>query len=441
MQQFLLKHTRLLAIYDCHVRSFDAAVNTVIYLHSAPLNTSSTLLDGHRGVDTATGATLDFRTLSAPAHTTQFVHNKVDYTLAAYAPLLREQENITANTFGQHYRLIPAAQTSLLALSFNSETNEYSSGKWGGRYMQAPEVLYRVLELSQQNGTLGNFGQQFVGERYLNTGGADGFFLIADFTEDNDFYYIVNDNSPSGNTFSGRLEKHLLKPLIKDATKRDKRITINRADALCLVATATETSPNLRRYIEWGEEQGYHERSVTSMQRPWYKPTNQMLRGAPVLVPRSFGDAFTIHYNPDQHLSLRFYRLHFRGEENLGTVAYLNSTLVTFFQETFGNRSLGLGALDFFMADFLAMQIPIISIRATDVPNGFLIRQIGPIFTELGFDRTLPIRAQVPAPLPDRAALDTLIFDALGLSEAERQEVYWAVAELVQQRLSKAASR
>ena len=29
-------------------------------------------------------------------------------------------------------------------------------------------------------------------------------------------------------------------------------------------------------------------------------------------------------------------------------------------------------------------------------------------------------------------------FDALGLTESERKEVYWAVAELVQNRLSKA---
>ena len=37
--------------------------------------------------------------------------------------------------------------------------------------------------------------------------------------------------------------------------------------------------------------------------------------------------------------------------------------------------------------------------------------------------------------------MDAAIFDALELSEAERKEVYWATAELVQQRLGKAASR
>ncbi|MEK7728312.1 MAG: hypothetical protein AAB354_07840 [candidate division KSB1 bacterium] len=43
--------------------------------------------------------------------------------------------------------------------------------------------------------------------------------------------------------------------------------------------------------------------------------------------------------------------------------------------------------------------------------------------------------------LPDRKALDDIIFNELGLTQAERNEVYWSVAELVKQRLDKAATR
>jgi len=42
--------------------------------------------------------------------------------------------------------------------------------------------------------------------------------------------------------------------------------------------------------------------------------------------------------------------------------------------------------------------------------------------------------------LPDRAELDNIVFDELGLTEEERKEVYWAVCELVKQRLEKARS-
>ena len=56
------------------------------------------------------------------------------------------------------------------------------------------------------------------------------------------------------------------------------------------------------------------------------------------------------------------------------------------------------------------------------------------------FDKTKPIRTQKPNPLPDRKALDDIIFDALGLTQEEREEVYYAVCELVQNRLNKARS-
>jgi len=42
--------------------------------------------------------------------------------------------------------------------------------------------------------------------------------------------------------------------------------------------------------------------------------------------------------------------------------------------------------------------------------------------------------------LPDRAELDNIIFDELGLTKEERKEVYWAVCELVKQRLEKTKS-
>ncbi len=48
---------------------------------------------------------------------------------------------------------------------------------------------------------------------------------------------------------------------------------------------------------------------------------------------------------------------------------------------------------------------------------------------------------QTPNPLPDRKALDNIVFDALKLTNDERNEVYWSLAELVKQRLDKAASR
>jgi hypothetical protein len=62
------------------------------------------------------------------------------------------------------------------------------------------------------------------------------------------------------------------------------------------------------------------------------------------------------------------------------------------------------------------------------------------IFNELGFDKTKDIRSQIPNPLPDRKELDDIIFDELGLTQEERNEVYRSLAELVKARLDKAKS-
>ena len=59
---------------------------------------------------------------------------------------------------------------------------------------------------------------------------------------------------------------------------------------------------------------------------------------------------------------------------------------------------------------------------------------------ELGINPAYPIREKKPHPLPDRKALDDIVFGNLGLTEEERNEVYWAVCELVKNRLEKARS-
>jgi hypothetical protein len=69
-------------------------------------------------------------------------------------------------------------------------------------------------------------------------------------------------------------------------------------------------------------------------------------------------------------------------------------------------------------------------------------RQIKPIFEECGIDpeSKISIEEQDPKPLPDRAELDKIVFDALGLTADERKDVYLAVCRLVWNLISKAKS-
>ena len=75
--------------------------------------------------------------------------------------------------------------------------------------------------------------------------------------------------------------------------------------------------------------------------------------------------------------------------------------------------------------------------------NILFSRNIGKAFEECGIDpeSDVPIPEQEPKPMPDRAELDKVVFDALDLTVDERKEVYRAVCQLVWNRINKAKTK
>jgi hypothetical protein len=121
--------------------------------------------------------------------------------------------------------------------------------------------------------------------------------------------------------------------------------------------------------------------------------------------------------------------------------AYLNTTLVSLVIETLGNRSLGLGVLDFFMADFLSLRIPVVLDKELNKAfEQFKKSPILPVKEEYGskFDEKSNLISLQPR--DERRQLDNIVFDALELTQGERDAVYEAVISLVEGRLKKAGS-
>lgn len=56
------------------------------------------------------------------------------------------------------------------------------------------------------------------------------------------------------------------------------------------------------------------------------------------------------------------------------------------------------------------------------------------------YDPVTGAPVQIPNLLPDRKSLDDIVFDAIGLTQEERDEVYRAVCQLVKNRLERARS-
>ncbi len=160
-----------------------------------------------------------------------------------------------------------------------------------------------------------------------------------------------------------------------------------------------------------------------------------------ILYPRTIGDRHVIPIVLDKIYGKEFYKIILPNKERKKLLGlFLNSTLGILEREIFGNTNLGGGALKFDRYSISKMYV------IDNLPfKGSFIRYLlerkqNSVFTELGFEPNKPIETQEPKPLSDRAKLDTIIFDALGLTEEERKDVYRAVCRLVYNRISKAKS-
>jgi hypothetical protein len=208
-------------------------------------------------------------------------------------------------------------------------------------------------------------------------------------------------------------------------------------------------------YILWGEIEGFHKNPTClareSDNRDWFNLEN--ISGE-YLFNMSTGDRYLIPYNPNLlPIDARLYAIKLKQilsiEKQIALGAILNSSYLPLFYEIFGRPMTGsLPLLDLKVYELLEF-IPIVNLNyfsnkclslLINIVNDFKKRIIRNIFEEFGFKKDITIRDQKPNPQPDRKALDDIIFDALGLTEEERKEIYWAVAELVQNRLQKARS-
>jgi len=198
-------------------------------------------------------------------------------------------------------------------------------------------------------------------------------------------------------------------------------------------------------YIIWGEKQKYHKRPTCASRKYWWNLGKQEKQDFLFLRFRDQRNWTPIISN---EIEIQIGDVVFVGKIHLNkkwALGYiLNSTMGILISEIFGRANLGDGLLTTYGPEILSFIVLDPALIANTICKNILIsmdkKPILPIFQELGFDLTKPIREQQPNPLPDRKALDDIVFDALDLSDEERKEVYWATAELVKNRLDKARS-
>ncbi|MYD87123.1 MAG: hypothetical protein F4Y14_13655 [Acidobacteria bacterium] len=391
LQEYVLRHAHLSAVYESAVeRQFSTAdINTVIsVIRRAP------------GQDT---------------DETRFVSLRAEFGTALARPELR--------------RVVVRSRGTLLAEG--SDGKKYAGDKWGGKFLRAPDIYHAIWRAAPSSRVA--LADAVVGERYLNTGGADGFFVLTDVKPAETGMMDVVVRSKEGEQWNNprfKIESQFLLPGYRKAGSRRLRVAPEPDCYILAIPPATKVHTfEVAKYIKWGEQAGFNKRSVTRTQEPWWRPSRQAQSGSLLLWPRTHSDAHRCYYNPARLVSLRFFRLHpKRADTILPLLGILNSTVFALLKEVHGRRGLGQGALESGLVDIMPLPIPnvaeIDSERIAECVTPLLDRDIGNVADEILRD--------------DRIELDRAVLGAYGVDEDWASAVHAAAAEMTALRLEKA---
>jgi hypothetical protein len=452
LQKFLLEKAPVKFIVDNHAkRSFERAdVNTIISVLDAP---GAEIMFPSRASGNETGAEV----LEAPL--VKFVAFKKPFEEVVFTENLLEIEYSRIVTKNDKYRVYPISIKDLLAEGTEYAEDEnttigagkYIGNKWGGKYLRAPDIYFTILE---------------KGKDKLVKLKSIAKIRPGCYTGINDFFYI---DKVVAKQFG--IEKEFLTPVIRTSRSIEfSTVNVDNLDSYVLNCQCKmkelkkQQKKGILSYINWGKKQKTRERQKTnagifwpeveSVKRrnpDWYAIPKQNLEQAQLFMLYVINIRFLFPLTNKPVCSDRcFHRIFMNNPEYLKVMAaILFATSTAFFIQLMGRAGLGEGALKYETSD--AQELLVINpcflskenVRELENRfNRFSERKVEDIFTECGIDTNsnIPIFDQDPKPLPDRAALDKVVFDALGLTETERKDVYRAVCQLVYERISKAGS-
>ncbi len=436
LQQFLLENTHIKAIYDNSAkRSFTQAdINTIIALLSAPLK----------------------KTKEGLKKTAKFVLFKKPFEDVVTAENLIKIDEVDDKLNNDSYRAITISQKKLLEEGweypeditedhkkvFKFNIGKYTGNKWGGKYLRAPDIFFTILEKGK--GKLVRLGDIAEVRFGIKTGCNEFFYLPSkhfDIKKEGRYYRLIPKHE--GLPDDLRIEEEYLKPVVK-SPRECKSIFINPKDLkqkifICNKSKTEMKNSSAIKYIEWGEKQQFNKIPSCKSRKRWWDLG--IWQYPDMIWSDAYNDRYATFSVPQDHYAdKRFFYIYPHNSKSFEiTRLYLNSTIIPLFIENEGIANLAEGVI--YTNVYWLKKMPVLyDIDTIFSLEEFRAKKVASIFTELGINPTQPIRSQKPKPLPDRKALDDIIFDILGLTQEERNEVYWAVCELVKNRLEKARS-
>lgn len=427
-QEFLLKNTNILEVIDNKIqRSFEHAdINTVISIIKKPTD----------------------KTTSIPLNIVKFIVVNEFYENFLYVQNLLElqkrNQDFTCNIF--KIKCLNQLELYFEGIEENENTKqqkyedifklkEYTGNKWS-LYLRSPEIFFDILKRGKKIFTkLGKIAEIKFG---IKTGA-------------NEFFYLDENEIKKW-----QIEADYLKPVLK-SPKECKKILIHSKDInskifMCHKSKKELSNTYALKYIEYGEKKeievkqgkkkgqkiiGYQNINSIKNKTSWYD-----------LGKRDYPDAIwvksinDIHgqsiLNGDFYTDQRFYEIYFKEKYDIYTQIFLiNNIFLYLNKELYGRINLGDGVLD--TAVFEAEKCYVI--KPSEIKN--IKIDFSPddiyksVFEELGIDPSIPIRNQKPNPNKIREQIDKPFFDLLNFTDNEKNELYWSICEIINQRLKK----
>ncbi len=410
LQEFLTKYVPIIGIYDNPKKAFiHADVNTVITLLGAPEVKQRSpnewifgMNGGNDNVWTRIKNIAKFIMFKKPLEEVISTQNLITIENTKAKSIGKELTELVNNIVNENdYRVFPIIQEDLLedgweypdkyrGKRFNE--GQYAGNKWGGKFLRAPDAYYTLIGKGKE------IFVRLENMAFVRTGVKEGGYR--DYIQSRS--KIKKEN----------IEVYI--PILKNV-KEHSHILITTNDSFII--------KNLNKFRKVAEN-----------------------RKSPILWLAGRGYTHKCYLNPNGFtFSGNFIGIEPYNQNLIKPlVGYLNSTACILISEVEG-RSKGIGgaAAVFSKTDIKRLEI-LNQENLTKEIAGWVdknkLREIETIFEELGIDPSKPVREQEPNTLPDRAELDNIIFDELGLTKEERMEVYWSVCELVKQRIDKAKS-
>jgi hypothetical protein len=430
LQEFLCKYVPITAIYDNPKRSFTHAdVNTIIALFGAPEAKQRGLGDWIDGVNGGNEkvwpnikSVAKFVMFKKPFEEVLTSQNLINIENAK--PKVKGGEitelvkNVVSTT---DYRVFPIIQKDLLEDGWEYpddyknggfKAGSYGGNKWGGKFLRARDIFFTILKNGRFTtlNKIGKIRRGYIPQPYS-------------------LYITTKKEIEAKNLKFDHFYPVLSKP------SSFKKIILNESNTYILIFDNISEIKD-QKILEWFESK----KKKLKVRR---KDKFELGRREPsqLIIVRTPYDRHIVYLN--QGLNVVDHVELLTKDDPRPICAILNSSIYMLFREIYGRSNLGLGTLKFEVMD--AKKLPFIILEAkrgilNDLLNKMANREIGIVLEELGLNPSKPIREQEPKPLPDRAELDNIIFDELGLTQEERKEVYWSVCELVKQRLDKAKS-